>query len=277
MTTVAGDLPALDDTVSIADADRNAFRRNGHVTVRNLLTADEVAAFRPVIAGAVERVPPHQPSAAEGEVYARAFSQHSNLWQHDESVARFSLARRLARAAAELLGVDGVRMYHDQALFKGAGGGHTPWHRDQHYWPLDTDRTITVWMPLHDMTADMGELRFVPGSHSLEGLADVPISDEADREYQAFVDRHRFEPNTTGAMAAGDASFHAGRTLHAAAPNTTDRVRQVMTVIWFADGAHVTEPANDGQRNDLRTWLTGCEVGGPAAGPLNPLCWSRQG
>ena len=36
-----------------------------------------------------------------------------------------------------------VRLYHDQALFKEAGGGITPWHQDQHYWPLDTDRTIT--------------------------------------------------------------------------------------------------------------------------------------
>lgn len=27
--------------------------------------------------------------------------------------------------------VDGVRIYHDQALFKGPGGGHTPWHCDQ--------------------------------------------------------------------------------------------------------------------------------------------------
>lgn len=29
------------------------------------------------------------------------------------------------------LQVDGVRIYHDQALFKSPGGGPTPWHCDQ--------------------------------------------------------------------------------------------------------------------------------------------------
>ena len=36
-----------------------------------------------------------------------------------------------------LLQTPGVRMYHDQALYKEAGGGYTPWHVDQFYWPLD--------------------------------------------------------------------------------------------------------------------------------------------
>ena len=30
-----------------------------------------------------------------------------------------------------LMGVDGVGLYHDQALVKEAGGGHTPWHCDR--------------------------------------------------------------------------------------------------------------------------------------------------
>ena len=275
MSTALTGLPALDEPFPVTDADREAFDRDGHVTLRGVASPAEAQAYRPVIADAITRVPAHQPSAAEGEVYAKAFAQHSNLWEFDEAAARFTLARRFGQVAADLLGVDGVRVYHDQALFKTAGGGHTPWHRDQHYWPLDTDRTITMWMPLVDITPDMGELRFAPGTHRAKDVADVPISDEADREYQAYLDRHRFTPNVTGAMAAGDASFHAGGTLHAAAPNTTGRLREVMTIIWFADGARVTEPANDGQRNDLARWLTGCQVGDVAAGPLTPLVFSR--
>ena len=65
-----------------------------------------------------------------------------------------------------LLEVAGVRLYHDQALFKEAGGGHTPWHADQFYWPLATDRTVTAWVPLVDVPMEMGPLAFATGSGS---------------------------------------------------------------------------------------------------------------
>ena len=53
-------------------------------------------------------------------------------------------------------------------------------------------------------------------------------------------------------MAAGDATFHNGWTLHRAPANPTDQMRCVMTVIFMPDGARVVEPANEYQGNDLR-------------------------
>lgn len=57
----------------------------------------------------------------------------TNLWQHSERAHELVFSRRLAQIAAELLRVDGVRLYHDQALYKEPGGGITPWHADQYY------------------------------------------------------------------------------------------------------------------------------------------------
>ena len=183
------------------------------------------------------------------ETYQAAFDQYMNLWQSDPAMAEVTLHPELGRTAAALLGVDAVRVYHDQALYKVAGGGHTPWHQDQWYWPLDTDRTITMWLPLHDVDPAMGDLEFAAGTHA-GPIGDEAISDEAD----AFYDRHLADADiarkSTGSMRAGDASFHLGWTLHRANPNLTDHDREVMTVIWFADGARVTEPANDGQQLD---------------------------
>jgi ectoine hydroxylase-related dioxygenase (phytanoyl-CoA dioxygenase family) len=80
------------------------------------------------------------------------------------------LSKRFARVAATLLDVESVRLYHDQALCKEPGGGRTPWHQDQYYWPLDTDRTITLWMPVVDVPADVGSMTFASGSHRLGDL-----------------------------------------------------------------------------------------------------------
>src|SRR5947209_7477366 len=82
------------------------------------------------------------------DTYGKAFLQIMNLWERDEAVRRFALARRFGKIAADLMGVDGVRIFHDQALYKEPGGGFTPWHQDHIYWPLDTNNTITLWMPL---------------------------------------------------------------------------------------------------------------------------------
>ena len=48
-------------------------------------------------------------------------------------------------------------LYHDQALL-GSWRGHTPWHCDQVYWPLSSEKTVTAWIPLVPVTKNMGPL-----------------------------------------------------------------------------------------------------------------------
>jgi ectoine hydroxylase-related dioxygenase (phytanoyl-CoA dioxygenase family) len=75
-------------------------------------------------------------------------------------------------------------------------------------------------------------------------------------------------------MAAGDATFHSGWILHGAPGNQTARAREVMTIIYFADGARVTEPVNPNQERDMTRWLPGCKPGDLAASSLNPLVYT---
>jgi hypothetical protein len=255
--------------------ERVGLARDGQVIVWGLLTPAEVARFRDLVNAALPKAYKVQLPPGN-EVYQAAFDQYMNLWQADPAMAELTLHPRLARTAAALLGVDAVRVYHDQALYKVAGGGHTPWHQDQWYWPLDTDRTITMWLPLHDIDPAMGDLEFALGTHS-GPIGDEAISGESDAYYDRYLaetqtqNGNGIERRSTGAMRAGDASFHLGWTLHRANSNRTDVDREVMTVIWFADGARVTEPANQGQQLDRLIWLQNLEPGQLAASALNPL------
>src|SRR6185312_10791097 len=117
---------------------------------------EEIARYREVIVDATMRHNSETRPLEERDTYGKAFLQVMNLWTVDERVKPFVLSRRFAGIAAQLMAVDRVRLYHDQALFKEPGGGHTPWHQDQFYWPLASDRTITMWMPLVDISAIMG-------------------------------------------------------------------------------------------------------------------------
>ena len=51
--------------------------------------------------------------------------------------------------------VKGVRIYHDQALYKEPGGGCTPWHADGYYFPLSSEKILTAWVPLQPVPKTM--------------------------------------------------------------------------------------------------------------------------
>jgi len=263
----------LDTPFDTPETAVDGFARDGHVVVRGLLTGDDLIGARQSIRDVVMPIQQRARDLSERDTYGKAFIQVENLWQRSPEVAAFTLARRFGSVAAALLGVPAVRIYHDQALFKEAGGGRTPWHQDQGYWPLDTDRTITMWMPLVPVTEQMGGLRFVSGSHLLGEVDDVVISDKSDEVFETFLAHHDLTVSENGPMAAGDASFHAGWTIHAAAPNGSETGREGMTVIYFADGAPVREPSNRYQESDLANFVPGGVAGEPAASPLNPVAY----
>src|SRR6476659_244734 len=171
----------------LRDEDRVAFQEYGHILLRGVDTTAELAVYQEAIRDTAYRFNTERRKLAERDTYGRAFLQIMNLWRRDERVKEFVFSGKFARLAAALLGVERVRLYHDQALFKEAGGGTTPWHQDQYYWPLDTDRTITMWMPLVDVSAEMGLMRFVSGSHRFGAIRNIEISDESEAVYDQFI------------------------------------------------------------------------------------------
>ena len=267
----ATQLPSLQNTFNVNPDLQHDFQLKGHTLIKNVLSTEEVAAYRAVINNAAYKYNTEKRSLEERDTYGKAFLQIMNLWEVDEEVRKFTLAKRFAGIAARLLGVEKVRLYHDQALYKEPGGGFTPWHQDQYYWPLDTTNTITMWMPLIDIDEDMGMLTFASGSHTSGFVENIAISDESEKKLEHYIQDKGFAISRPHQMQAGDATWHYGWTLHSAPGNTSKDTREVMTIIYFADGAHVTLPQNEHQEADRQRWLKGIEPGNLAASTLNPV------
>jgi hypothetical protein len=118
-------------------------------------------------------------------------------------------------------------------------------------------------------------MSFASGSHRHGELGRFVIGDRSEAAYAALVEELGLPVETYGALHAGDATFHLGWTLHRAPANSSDRMRSVMTVIYF-DADAVVGPLDSPFREfDNRVWLAGAPTGSPAAGPLNPVLWSR--
>ena len=271
MNTTNTLLPELKKNIKIHEKQIKEFRERGHTLIRNILSKEEVDIYRDVIVNAADRFNTEKRNLAERDTYGKAFLQITNLWKRDEGVKKFTLTKRFGKIAAGLLGVDNVRIYHDQALFKEAGGGPTPWHQDQYYFPIDTLNTVTMWMPLVDINVNMGMLTFASGSHKKGYALDKEISDESESEFDNIITANNYPVTRAEEMKAGDATWHYGYTIHKAPGNNSDKTREVMTIIYVADGAKITQPKNKWQEDDHRIWLMSLPIGDPVASEMNPL------
>jgi ectoine hydroxylase-related dioxygenase (phytanoyl-CoA dioxygenase family) len=210
----------------------------------------------------------------ERDTYGMAFLQIFNLWKEDDAIRELIFSKRIAGIATALLQTKGVRMYHDQALYKEPGGGFTPWHADQYYWPLASDKTVTAWMPLQETPLEMGPLEFSAGSHVIVEGRELAISDESEqiiRQKLRVTDfKHVVEP-----FELGEISFHSGWVFHRAGANNTSTMRQVMTNIYMDSEMKLAQPQNDNQVNDWNTWCPGATIGEVIDSPLNPILYSH--
>ncbi|MDF2713898.1 MAG: phytanoyl-CoA dioxygenase [Paenibacillus sp.] len=252
------------------------YLKDGHILLKNLASRTLIDAYRPLIDEAVGQHARQTRPMEQRDTYGKAFIQISNVWVKSPVVKPFVFARRFAKVAAELMGVNGVRIYHDQALFKEPGGGHTPWHQDQIYWPVDTDKTITLWMPLVDIPEEVGSMTFASGSHTKGFISKHLISDQSHSTLKEYIEGENLPQVHYGAMKAGDATFHAGWTMHSAPGNPTPNTREVMTVIYVADETRVMEPDSNARKSDLAKWLPGLQPGDLIDSPINPILYRKD-
>lgn len=259
----------------LTDQQIDRFREDGFIKLKGVLAAEELAFYGDEVTRLVMELNPRKGiPMEERNTYAKAFIQVGNLWTRSDIVKRFSFSERLARIASELLGTTGVRMWHDQALYKEPGGGFTPWHVDQQYWPMATDKCVTAWIPLQATPIEMGPLAFAVGSHKKGIGHDMAISDDSEAMIQQAVDQQGLKLDYDR-FDLGEVSFHYGWTLHRAGPNTTDNPRAVHTVIYMDKNMTLAEPANDNQRKDWEAWTPSTKVGEVMADALNPVLYDR--
>jgi ectoine hydroxylase-related dioxygenase (phytanoyl-CoA dioxygenase family) len=249
------------------------FARDGFVVVPDLLTSAELVRFGAAVDEGVARRSRHDArTVAEKSRYEQSFIQCQNLWEDCDEVRPLTFHPVIAGAAARLLGVPAVRIWHDQALYKEAGGRETDPHQDQPYWPIVETKTITAWIPFDGSTLESGAMGYLPGSHRLgvrefvdifTGSGENPLArDELAGIAPVFVE-----------VPPGSVAFHHGLTFHLAKPNLTGTVRRVHTAIYFADGS----TRGGGRFPHPSVERAGIAMGAVIASDVTPIAWPRSG
>jgi len=269
------DLKILDQPFELTQEQIDFYQTNKFIKIKQVLDEPAIDYFNEVISKKVDELNKQDIPLDQRDTYGKAFLQLFNLWREDEEIKKLVFSKRIAGIAAGLMEVDGVRLYHDQALFKEAGGGITPWHADQYYWPLNTDKTVTAWIPLQATPLEMGPLEFSAASHQIVEGRELAISDESETLIQQKLRVTDFK-HVIEAFDVGEVSFHSGWVFHRAGANTTDQTRKVMTIIYMDKDMKLKEPENDNQINDWHTWCPGAKVGEVIDTPINPVLVKRS-
>ena len=98
------------------------YRRDGVLVIENFLDGDELDVWRKNVEDAIEQRQDRK--LADGSMrsgdsfYDRVFTQRINLWEDHSGMRELILDKRIGKIAADLAGVDGIRVWHDQALIK---------------------------------------------------------------------------------------------------------------------------------------------------------------
>lgn len=205
---------------------------------------------------------------------AMGFPSLEMMWTHDPWSRAFVLSRRLAGIAGQLLGVEAVRIYHDNALVKSPGCGRTPWHYDAHHYPIASDNVVTAWLPLQATPAPLGPLVFARGMDVYQRVRKLDFDKFGtgyDRAVIEFLEQARV-PLEMPNYDLGSISFHHAFSLHSAAPNRTELDRMALATTYFEDGARVVD-APTIISGDYEKFMPGVGPGEVIATEVNPVVW----
>lgn len=140
------------------------------------------------------------------------------------------------RAIAQQLLDRAPRFAGDHAIYKPPRNKkETPWHQDQAYLghPF-AGRTVSFWVPLQTVTADMGCMRFIPGSHK-RGVLPHHKWQHNPQAHALTTDDVDLSAVVTCPLPAGGATVHCPLTLHATGPNDADVTRRAWIFAFTAN------------------------------------------
>lgn len=236
----------------LRDEQIQAYRRDGVVVLRGVVPHQVLEA---ITAGVEENL--RSPSRwsndySVGDDGGRFFDDYVN-WQRIPSFERTALRGVLPTIAAELMGTNHPRFFHEHVLVKEPGTATpTPWHHDDPYYGVEGMDNVSLWVPL-DPVPESIALRCIAGSHRLgrrfipnRFVDDSPYVEMADG-FEVFPSAHELErlgPTMVCDASPGDVVAFHFRTLHGA-PGTIGHAnrRRIVSYRYVGDDVRwVTRP-----------------------------------
>lgn len=211
------------------------YERDGVIKVPRLLSREKVNEIRKAIDAYTEKCLPSLPA---GDVVLEADGKTvRNFWRMDEYDAYFAdlvcdlgiegLIHKLVYGEAVVMSVES---FNKPARI----GSAVPAHQDNAYFCLTPPNALTLWIAIDEVTEENGPVHYVRGSH-LAGHQ-PHVASQVSGNSMGLESLPECADSYAGLLAAGDALIHHAETVHYSAPNTSERARLGLLVVYR--GAH---------------------------------------
>ncbi|MGB0411397.1 MAG: phytanoyl-CoA dioxygenase family protein [Pikeienuella sp.] len=220
----------------LSETERATYREKGWVVPDFTLPDSMLAEMRAEYQALLDRnahiasdimLAPHQLNGSQGVIGSEAW-------------LRFATHPDLLDMAADLIGED-IILWGTTIFGKPAHSGkETPWHQDGGYYPIRPLETLTIWIPLDDVTPENGPMRFIPGSHKSHELVSHSWTDGDDKTINLITDSEHFSEDAAEdlILKAGQVSFHDVYMIHGSTANRTDKRRAAFIVRLMPASSH---------------------------------------
>ncbi|MEY4032233.1 MAG: hypothetical protein RL573_1145 [Actinomycetota bacterium] len=244
------------DTYSVSDDEVAAFRRDGYVHLRAVMSDDEMDAIEAVydrfLRGDIEVAGKDLNDMTTGEhgtdpsryavVNVMLPRRYHPAWQGN-------LFERRAQSIADQLCGPGMTIDFDQLLAKSPGREDAVfhWHQDQAYW-IDTDdrRTATCWLAVDDSTIENGCMQFLPGSHTEPVRPHRPLHADRSASHTLVTDLRAADVMVPVPIRRGDITVHNEGVLHGSGGNTSESSYRRAYIVAFRTVSTVEEERRRG-------------------------------
>jgi phytanoyl-CoA hydroxylase len=259
----------------ITKAMKTGYDQNGFIVIEDFLNTRELAHWCEMTEQAVrERLEQRNGLTNQNDpdaYYARVFVQCVKLADTHAGMRELMFDERLGKVAGELSGADGIRIWHDQALFKPPYGNPTAWHLDNPYWSFSNPQALSIWVALDDATLANGCLWYLPGTHKLARDENSGIGENTGALFKLYPEWRKMKAVAAPAK-AGTAVLHNGHVAHAAGANMTPGRRRAMTCAYMPDGSTFNGKKNVLPDDYVKTLQIGDVLNHQTH---NPLIWQR--
>lgn len=251
------------------------FREQGFVVLAGFLDAAELAHWRQVTEAAIRLRLASDTLNNQSDpetFYAQVFTQCLNLRDLHPEMRRLLADPALGALVGRLAGVDGVRIWQDQALVKQPYSNHTALHFDTPFWSFDSPSAVSLWVALDDATLANGCLWYLPGTHKEARYELVDIDENIGGIFKTYP-QWKTREAMPAPCPAGSVIFHNALVAHGAGVNMTPRQRRAMTAGYMPDGM-----VFNGKQSLLpQAYYDSLKVGDPLDNDaMFPLIWQRS-
>ncbi len=213
------------------------YQKNGYLSVEGVYSAAEIAELQRVTDEFVEKSRSVTEHTAVFDLEPGHRPENPRLRRLKNPILHHAVYDRAIRQTKVLDIVEqligpGVRTNGNKLNMKSAGfGSPVEWHQDWAFYPHTNDDILAVGVALDDMMMENGPLLVIPGSHKehiythiQDGAFVGAVAEDVPQADQAVPIE----------LKAGGISIHHVRTLHASAPNVSDRPRRLLLFQYCA-------------------------------------------